>query len=129
MPERLAPFIVTGIAVRDRSGDRIGTVSRIYLQLDAPGLTRHRRSSISQRPGASTAYLQVRTGSQGLGKYLFVPIQRIRRVTDHSVLLDVEHDRVRQMGWGRRPACIRQHRPTPGRVSRSPSLGPRGLQS
>jgi hypothetical protein len=117
MQEQLAPFLVTGIAVQDRAGDRIGTVSRIYVQPDVPRSTRQKRLSSGERPGASTSYLQVKTRSQGLGKYLFVPIERISRVTDHSVLLDVEHDRVRQMGWGRRPACIRHSSPTPRRVS------------
>jgi hypothetical protein len=85
--------------VRDRTGDKIGKVGKLY-HLAATGT----------RPGAtttsSTPYFKVDTGFLGLGKDLFIPASHIREVTADGVLLDVDKDQVDRMGWDQRPAFI-----------------------
>ena len=98
--EQLLARITEGLAVCDRTGDKIGTVGEVHRPVAAAS----RAGGRSRTSGES--YLEVDTGFLGLGKTLYVPASSILDVTTDCVLLDTERDRVERMDWDQRPSSI-----------------------
>ena len=98
--EQLLARITEGLAVCDRTGDKIGTVGEVHR----PVAVASRAGGRSRTSGES--YLEVDTGFLGLGKTLYVPASSILDVTTDCVLLDSERDRVDRMDWDQRPYSI-----------------------
>ncbi|MBI4494813.1 MAG: Hsp20/alpha crystallin family protein [Chloroflexi bacterium] len=109
-----------GMDVCDRNRNKIGTVGMVYRPV---GATTRGRPQSGTTPTGTTGYgqpgttptgtttgmephLKVDTGFLGLGKDLYVPAHFIRDVATDCVVLDVERDRLDQMGWDQRPSFI-----------------------
>ncbi len=104
MQERFFTDLREGMDVCDRSGDKIGTIGKVYPRV-ATGATMTTEPAFGA-PAAGDSYFKADTGLLGLGKDLYIPASAILDVTGDRVLLDVDKDRVDTMTWDRRPSFI-----------------------
>ena len=67
--ERELRQIAPGMDVSDVSGEKVGTVARIY------------------HPTAANEVIEIKTGPLGLGKHLYVQTEQVDAVTEAGVIL------------------------------------------
>jgi hypothetical protein len=102
MQEPFFTRISEGMDVYDLGGDKVGTVGEIYQA------ARVSSTAATSAEPTGTPYLKVDTGFLGLGKDLFIPASAVADVTADQVVLNVDKDRVEEMGWDRRPDWLRE---------------------
>lgn len=100
MYEQFLGRIQQGMDVCDLNKNKIGTVGRIFRPVGA-----RQQAGLGQPTSSFEPYLKVDTGVLGLGKDLYVPASHIQDVTD-CVLLNIDRDRLDQLGWDQRPSFI-----------------------
>jgi hypothetical protein len=100
MQEDLFSRIHEGMDVYDVDGDKVGKVGKMYQPARVTSTT------TGTAEPAGQAFLKVDTGFLGLGKDLYIPAGAISDVTGDRVVLDVDKDRLDDMGWDKRPSWI-----------------------
>jgi hypothetical protein len=104
MQEQYFSRITKGMDVYDMDGDKVGTVGEIYQPAEVTSTT-----AATARPTGRMC-LKVDTGFLGLGKDLFIPADAVSNVTTDQVTLNVDKDRLDDMGWDRRPDWLTDDR-------------------
>jgi hypothetical protein len=105
MQEREFAGLAEGMDVYDIDGDKVGTVGQLYRPGGAVASTGTAPETFKAATGAEP-YFKVDTGFLGLGKDLFIPASAITDVTGNRVTLNVDKDKVDDMGWKERPTWI-----------------------
>ncbi|MBX6341130.1 MAG: DUF2171 domain-containing protein [Thermomicrobiaceae bacterium] len=95
-PEQLLNEVKHGMDVFDNSGEKVGTVDRVYRSagVDATDVN------------ASDVYLRVEGGFLGLGADLFIPWQLVGSVRPSGVWLNVGKDTLTDLSLDQRPFPI-----------------------
>src|SRR5215212_2689431 len=89
--------IVSGMAVCDVSGDKIGSIAVV-----------HRSSQLPDPAPASAPeeILEVKTGLLGLGKHLYVPMSAVQEVLSGSVFISHPKEQLESLGYYEKPAHL-----------------------
>ena len=106
MQERFYTALAEGMEVYDTRNDKIGTVGGIYRPASAVSPTAAAPATYVEPAADAEPYFKVSRGFLGFGKDLFIPAGAITDVTGNRVTLNVEKDRLGEMGWDQRPPWI-----------------------
>ena len=106
MQERFATALAEGMDVYDTGNDKVGTIGGIYRPASAVSPTGTSPATYAEPNAGAEPYFKVDTGFLGLGKDLFIPAGAVADVTGNRVTLNVDKDRVKEMGWDQRPTWI-----------------------
>jgi hypothetical protein len=89
--------------VRDRGGEKIGTVDQVHYNEPA---------TVGGDGGAArlpaNGLIEVKTGFLGLGRRLYVPLSEVDDVLSDSVFLSRTRDDLDDPAWQERPASLDQ---------------------
>ena len=101
MQERYLGKLEPDMSVCDVSGEKIGSIARVY---------RHEMATIGGTEAAvaptNEEIMEVKTGLFGLGHHYYIPLSAIEDVTEGGVILSVSHDDLDQRGWGEKPPYL-----------------------
>ena len=102
MQNELSTRIEKGMDVEDADGDAIGSVSAVYqpVAVQPPG-------ALTAAPVTDDARIKVGAGLLGLGGHWYIPLSAVRTVVDNRVILTVDKTKLGDLGWGEKPAWIR----------------------
>ena len=103
MQERFSAALAEGMDVYDVNDDKVGTVGKIYRPAATEAPSTAAPGSFAAPPSGADQYLKVDTGFLGLGKNLYIPTSAVADVSGDRVTLNVDKDRLDDMGWDRRP--------------------------
>ncbi len=101
MREQYLGRITPDMDVCDISGEKIGTVARVY---------RYDLAVVGGGRGESRLphdeVVEVKTGFLGLGKHLYIPMSAFREVIRDCAFLSRLRADIEQMGWDEKPSYL-----------------------
>jgi hypothetical protein len=101
MREQYIGRITPDMDVCDLSGDKIGTVARVY---------RYDLAMVGGAHGDSRPphdeVVEVKTGFLGLGSHLYIPMSAFREVIGDAAFLSRSREDIEQMGWEAKPSYL-----------------------
>jgi hypothetical protein len=103
MQESQLMWIKPDMAVYDREGHTLGTVSHVY---------RHSLVAAGDNAGLWHAddRIEVSTGLLGLGRHLFIPLDAIADVTHESLVVKQSKHEIDDLGWDTKPTALAEER-------------------
>jgi hypothetical protein len=100
MQERYLGKLEPNMSVCDHSGEKIGSIARVYrYEMAAVGGTEEAAAAPPHEE-----VMEVKTGLFGLGQHYYIPLSAIEDVTEGGVILSVNHGELDQRGWSEKPA-------------------------
>ena len=100
MPDRSARGIREGMEVVTFDGDKVGTIDAIFQP------TAVRSTTARTGEAAGESFLKVKSGLLGFGTEYYIPSGAVRDITKDRVILGIEKDKLKSVGWDQRPPWI-----------------------
>ena len=107
MSERYLGRLKPGLEVCDVSGEKVGTIARVYRYADAlVGAGDSGATVPAAEPPSHDEIIEVKTGLFGLGSHLYIPIGAIQDMLQESVFLSEPKSAFDRLGWHDKPAHL-----------------------
>ena len=100
MDEQYVGRLVPGLPICDITGEKVGTVARVYRREAAMAAV---GAAQGGRLPAPEDVVEVKTGFLGMGKHLYIPLSAVDAVTEEGVFLKKEREELSRQGWETKP--------------------------
>jgi hypothetical protein len=106
MQERDLGRLKPDMEVCDLSGDKVGTISRVYRHADAAVGAGGAETTAPPRELPRDEVMQVKTGFLGLGSQLYIPLSAVQDTLDDCVFVSKPKEEFESLGWHDKPAYL-----------------------
>ena len=96
--------------VCDLSGDKVGTISRVYRYADATAGASGAGTPAAPSVPPRDEVMEVKTGFLGLGSRLYIPLSAVHDTLDDCVFVSKPTEEFEGLGWHDKPAYLDEFR-------------------
>jgi hypothetical protein len=92
--------------VCDLSGDKVGTISRVYRHADGAVGAGGAEATAPPRELPRDEVMEVKTGFLGLGSHLYIPLSAVQDTLEDCVFVSKPKEEFEGLGWHDKPAYL-----------------------